>query len=300
MQVHPWHCVKWHCVSKAGTFVALREVALHEVALRSKAGTSVALREVALPEVALRSKAGEQPPIVWVTIGLLATDGLALQLKLKRADKPRERDRVLGVWCAYHPVGGALTVVRNQGSTARTAATTSVAMSTTATTAKAAADAKAAGNHVGNANPVLSTNTSAAGSLGEAVQSSSAHGGGEALLQPGRLPDQTAGPMDSSAHELDGAHQQQLQQQQQQQQEGQQIPEASGRSPGERDGECQDGSPASTRDYQRQQQQEGKSRAVFGHSKEEAEMAKAEAEVGRLALHAQDEGEEADALDLPD
>jgi len=37
---------------------------------------------------------GEQPPVVWVTIGLLAVEGLALQLKLKRADTPKERDKV--------------------------------------------------------------------------------------------------------------------------------------------------------------------------------------------------------------
>jgi hypothetical protein len=65
-----------------------------------------------LPEVPVRSAAGEKPPVVWVNIGLLAEDGLVLQLKLKRAEKPRERDKVAGVWYAYHPVGGALTVLR--------------------------------------------------------------------------------------------------------------------------------------------------------------------------------------------
>lgn len=66
-----------------------------------------------LPEVPVRSAAGAQPPVVWVNIGLLAEDGVVLQLKLKRAEKPRERDRVAGVWYAYHPVGGALTVLQH-------------------------------------------------------------------------------------------------------------------------------------------------------------------------------------------
>ncbi|KIZ06797.1 hypothetical protein MNEG_1153 [Monoraphidium neglectum] len=37
-------------------------------------------------------------------------DGLALQLRLKRAAKPVERDPVAGVWYVYHPVGGAITM----------------------------------------------------------------------------------------------------------------------------------------------------------------------------------------------
>jgi len=49
---------------------------------------------------------GEQPPVVWVTIGLLAVDGLALQLKLKRADKPRERDKVSVRMCTCEFVYG--------------------------------------------------------------------------------------------------------------------------------------------------------------------------------------------------
>lgn len=67
-----------------------------------------------LPEVPVRSTAGEKPPIVWVNIGVLAEDEMVLQLKLKRADKPMERDKVSGVWYAYHPVGGALTVMKQE------------------------------------------------------------------------------------------------------------------------------------------------------------------------------------------
>ncbi|KAF6262535.1 hypothetical protein COO60DRAFT_1675619 [Scenedesmus sp. NREL 46B-D3] len=44
-------------------------------------------------------------------VGLLAADGFALQLRLKKADMPTERDRAEGTWFAYHPVGGAITVL---------------------------------------------------------------------------------------------------------------------------------------------------------------------------------------------
>lgn len=47
---------------------------------------------------------------MWLTVGGLAGSGLALQLKLKRLDKPCERDKGLGVWYPYVPVGGALAV----------------------------------------------------------------------------------------------------------------------------------------------------------------------------------------------
>jgi hypothetical protein len=47
---------------------------------------------------------------MWLTVGGLAGSGLALQLKLKRMDKPCERDKGLGVWYPYVPVGGALAV----------------------------------------------------------------------------------------------------------------------------------------------------------------------------------------------
>ncbi|GAX77785.1 hypothetical protein CEUSTIGMA_g5228.t1 [Chlamydomonas eustigma] len=65
-----------------------------------------------LPEASLREEVSELPPIVWLTVGLLASDGIALQLKLRRADKAQQRDRISGVWYAYHPCGGALTVKR--------------------------------------------------------------------------------------------------------------------------------------------------------------------------------------------
>ncbi|PSC69454.1 Zinc finger MYND domain-containing 10 isoform B [Micractinium conductrix] len=49
-------------------------------------------------------------PAVWLTVGSLAGPGLALQLRLKRQDRPSERDRNAGVWLPYVPVGGALAV----------------------------------------------------------------------------------------------------------------------------------------------------------------------------------------------
>ncbi|WIA29347.1 hypothetical protein OEZ86_011852 [Tetradesmus obliquus] len=75
---------------------------------------SVAEALLQLPEVPLRSSTaadGGPPPGLWLTVGLLAADGFALQLRLKKADRPTERDRTEGTWFAYHPVGGAITVL---------------------------------------------------------------------------------------------------------------------------------------------------------------------------------------------
>lgn len=63
-----------------------------------------------LPALSLRSRAKELQSMLWVTVGLLAIDGITLQLKLKSMDKPKDRDKVNGVWYAYYPVGGALTL----------------------------------------------------------------------------------------------------------------------------------------------------------------------------------------------
>lgn len=51
------------------------------------------------------------PAVVWVTIGILASNGFALQLKLKRNDQSREKDKTTGVYYVYMPVGGAVTVL---------------------------------------------------------------------------------------------------------------------------------------------------------------------------------------------
>lgn len=65
-----------------------------------------------LPDAPIKDLVGELPAVVWVTVGLLAVDGAALQLKLKRTDKPTQRDRMAGSWNVYHPVGGAITIRR--------------------------------------------------------------------------------------------------------------------------------------------------------------------------------------------
>lgn len=76
-------------------------------------GERVAEALIQLPELPLRDSA-EGAPVLWVTVGLLAVDGVVLQVKLKKAPKPKERDRIAGVWYAYHPVAGALTVLREE------------------------------------------------------------------------------------------------------------------------------------------------------------------------------------------
>ncbi len=50
------------------------------------------------------------PAALWVTVGGLATGGLALQLRLRRLDRAAERTGAEGAWCAYAPAGGALSV----------------------------------------------------------------------------------------------------------------------------------------------------------------------------------------------
>jgi hypothetical protein len=49
-------------------------------------GVRKAEAQLQLPSVAVRTH-NDTPPGLWLTVGLLATDGLALQLRLKRADK---------------------------------------------------------------------------------------------------------------------------------------------------------------------------------------------------------------------
>ena len=63
-----------------------------------------------LPTAGTRDEAAGLPQVIWLTVGLLAADGFALQLKLKKAPKPKERDAVSGTWYCYHAVGGALTI----------------------------------------------------------------------------------------------------------------------------------------------------------------------------------------------
>lgn len=52
----------------------------------------------------------EHPAVLWVTVGILAADGLAVQIKLKKADQPTIKDKQAGVYWVYYPAGGAVTV----------------------------------------------------------------------------------------------------------------------------------------------------------------------------------------------
>eukprot|EP00892_Ulva_mutabilis_P008069 jgi/Ulvmu1/5634/UM023_0174.1 len=52
------------------------------------------------------------PTGVWVTVGLLAQDEFALQLRLKRTPKAAVRNKEAGIWNMYCPVGGALTIFK--------------------------------------------------------------------------------------------------------------------------------------------------------------------------------------------
>ena len=55
----------------------------------------------------------ELPSAMWVTVGLLARDGFALQVKLKRCAKAHEAYRCqrTGLFWVYEPAGGFLTVL---------------------------------------------------------------------------------------------------------------------------------------------------------------------------------------------
>jgi hypothetical protein len=58
----------------------------------------------------------EAPEGLWLTCGLLAADGLALQLRLRRHEAGKRRDRVGGCWAVYQPVGGALSLEQSHAS----------------------------------------------------------------------------------------------------------------------------------------------------------------------------------------
>ena len=57
---------------------------------------------------------GGMPSGVWVTVGLLARDGFALQIKLKKTKGVHEAYRCAktGLYYIYEPAGGALTIAR--------------------------------------------------------------------------------------------------------------------------------------------------------------------------------------------
>lgn len=58
-----------------------------------------------------RQEISALPQGAWVTVGLLAQDGFALQLRLKRVPGSEIRNRETGIWHMYCPVGGALTIL---------------------------------------------------------------------------------------------------------------------------------------------------------------------------------------------
>jgi hypothetical protein len=86
----------------AGRVVARHKVSLAEALLELPAAVTKAKDDLA-----------RIPTGMWVTIGLLAQDGLALQIRLKRAVEPSERDKVDGTWHVYHAVGGAITLLES-------------------------------------------------------------------------------------------------------------------------------------------------------------------------------------------
>ena len=49
---------------------------------------------------------------IWVTVGLLAQNRFALQLRLKRKTTAAIRSKDQGIWHLYVPIGGALTVLK--------------------------------------------------------------------------------------------------------------------------------------------------------------------------------------------
>lgn len=83
------------------------------IAARHGDAAAEALLELPAAETKSRSDLEAIPAAIWVTIGLIAQDGFALQVKLKRAARPSERDRVEGTWHAYHAVRGAITVLES-------------------------------------------------------------------------------------------------------------------------------------------------------------------------------------------
>mmetsp|Transcript_11111 Transcript_11111/g.31439 ORF Transcript_11111/g.31439 Transcript_11111/m.31439 type:complete len:658 (-) Transcript_11111:1406-3379(-) len=76
-------------------------------------GTNVADALLELPAPSTKDRASEFPSVVWLTVGILATDGLALQIKLKKNPSVSQRDAQDGEWYIYEPVGGAITLLES-------------------------------------------------------------------------------------------------------------------------------------------------------------------------------------------
>lgn len=87
----PWILLALHDLlllsSAVITVVTLSQVAVHFMG-------SVAEALLQLPEVPLRGSVGgdvDAPAALWLTVGLLAADGFALQLKLRKSDKVSQK-----------------------------------------------------------------------------------------------------------------------------------------------------------------------------------------------------------------
>lgn len=65
-----------------------------------------------LPAPPTKASFSDAPATVWLNVGLLATDGFVLQLKLKKQFEDLERNREEGMWDVYRPVGGAITILQ--------------------------------------------------------------------------------------------------------------------------------------------------------------------------------------------
>ena len=85
---------------------------LGRVVARHKDSTAEALLELPAAETKSQDDLHAVPAGIWVTIGLLAQDGFALQVRLKRTPRPSKRDKTEGTWRLYHAVGGAITMLK--------------------------------------------------------------------------------------------------------------------------------------------------------------------------------------------
>jgi hypothetical protein len=70
-----------------------------------------AVLDLPAPEHKFRQALDSVPAALWVTVGLLAQDRIAVQIKLQRTSIPTKRDTDTGRWHVYYPVAGALTVL---------------------------------------------------------------------------------------------------------------------------------------------------------------------------------------------
>jgi hypothetical protein len=100
-----WELLKVDAASHKPFPTIGRAVATH------KGSTAEALLELPTPQTKAKDELQLIPAGLWVTVGLLAQDKLALQLRLKRCEQPSERDKEGGTWHVYHATGGAITLL---------------------------------------------------------------------------------------------------------------------------------------------------------------------------------------------